>query len=309
MRMSKFGAGLLALLMMACGVETGTSELQEQVASGEKGTLRLPLVSSAPDGNAYKLVGATFNIVGPQAVTVTDTSADTVEATLLAGAYTVELGGSWHLERQGEPGTLLPAQLLSPNPLTFFVTKGGTTQVRFQFKTPGEGSAEVGINVDSGGWFAGTVQFDHVEGGPEPVLDELMGKSVPFLISFPSSTVSRDIGYKELIVEVPPNLVTVQFGGAPSALLERVAASLKGSPLYFQVSAEPYGQLRFGGMVLHGSSNGFSMELPPSPSFPGAVDTEGVPTVGPFAFENVAIIRSNFSPDMASGPVSVNASP
>lgn len=306
MRMLKLGASLLALLMMACGVETGTNGLQEQGASGEKGTLRLPLVSSAPDGNVYRLVGATFNIVGPQTVTVTDTAADTVETALLAGAYTVELGGTWHLEREDAPGTVVSTQLLSPNPLPFSVTKDGTTQVRFQFKTPGEGSASVGITVDSGGWIAGTIQVDIAEGE----LSDLMGKSVPFLISFPSSMMTQDATYKELMVEVQPGLTSVQFGGTYSAALARAAASLKGAPLYFRLKAEPDGTLRFSGLVMVGSTGGFDFELYGSQSpVSGTVDVNGVPAVAPFQYESIAFLRGKSTPSQASGLTSVNGSP
>jgi len=306
MRTSKLGACLIALLMMACGVETGTNEMQEQGSSGEKGTLRLPLVSPAPDGNLYRLVGATFNIVGPQSVTVTDTTNDTVETALLAGAYTVELGGTWHMERDDAPGTPVPTQLLSPNPLSFFVTKDGTTQVRFQFKTPGQGSAEVGIRVDSGGWVAGTLQFDQAMGGPGP-LDELVGKSVPFLISFESSVVTRSPQYKELMVEVGA-ISAVQFGGAPSALLERVAASLTGSPLFFYVMAEPDGTLRTSGLFIMGGANGYDLELAPSYPFAGTVDAQGYPR-GPFQFSTLTTLRSNTSWSGVSGQATVNSSP
>lgn len=306
MRMMKFGAGLLALLMMACGVESGTSKL-ETGSSGEKGTVRLPLVAPAPDGGIYRVVGATFHITGSETVSVSDTSADTVEATLLAGEYTVELEGDWHLERDDAPGVTVPAQLLSPNPLPFSVTKGATTQVRFQFKTPGDGSAEVGIQVDSGGWISGTLKFDYVD-GPSSGLEELMGKQVPFLISFPSSMVTRPYPM-DLEVAVEPGLTTVQFGGPYSAVLKRAAASLEGAPLYFRLTAEPDGRLRFGGMLIVSGSRGYDLEIAPSPSFPGTVDTSGGPAVAPFQFETFAILRNVSAPGSASGMAEVNLSP
>ena len=58
---------------------------------------------------------------------------------------------------------------------------------------------------------------------PNPYTD-LVGKRVPFLISFKSFTSSRE-SWGTTLVRTGP--VTVQFGGTPSASLERVAASLK----------------------------------------------------------------------------------
>lgn len=304
MRLWNFSAGLLALLMVACGGgESGSGESQE------KGTVQLPLTSSTSDGTVYRLVGATFSFVGPQSVTVTDTDDDTVETALLAGTYTVELGGQWHLERDDAPGVTVPAQLLSPNPLPFTVSKGSTTQVRFQFKTPGQGTAAVGINVDSGGWIAGTIAVDHFDGPPGGPLEALMGKNVPFLISFPSSVVTREAQYGELTVQVNPGLTSVQFGGAHSVLLERAAASMNGAPLYFRLTSNSDGTLRFDGLAMFGQGGGFDLELFPVSSFPGPVDAEGDAAVGPFQFDTIGSLRSNSGAGRVSGPTSVNGSP
>jgi hypothetical protein len=227
-RLWKLGACVLALLVASCGGETGTVDQKAE------GTLRLPLVSPTPGGGLYKLVGAKFNITGPKTVTIEDTSADTVQTTLTAGSYTIEFAGTWHMESMDAPGTPVQAQLLSPNPLPLIVKKGETSEVRFLFKLPGEGTANVGIVVDSGGWLAGTLQFtERTSPGTPSGFDELVGKSVPFVISVQSYTLYRDSWMPRLWVD--STSTTVQFGGAPSAQLQRVAASLTGAPLSFSL--------------------------------------------------------------------------
>lgn len=290
MRLLNLGACMLALVVVACGGETVTMDPQEA------GTLQLPLSSTAADGKVYRLVGATFNITGTQTVTVTDTAADTVQTPLQAGSYSIELASGWTMERADAPGVAVPATLLSPNPLPFFVKKGETTQVRFLFKLPGDGTADVGIHVDSGGWFSGTIQFDSLDGdtGPSNPYAELVGRTVPFVISFESFTVTRDGWDKMSHMETGP--ATIQFGGAPSEQLQRVAASLKGKPFFFSLRAESGGRLSFYGSSLFNPEGDLQFEiLSSSERFPGVVDGDGYPVFGPFAFEAGARIRGSSS--------------
>lgn len=302
MRLWNLGACALALFVVACGGETVT------VAQQEAGSLQLPLVSTSPDGKVYRLMGATFNITGTQTVTVTDTAADTVAVTLQAGTYSIELASGWRLERADAPGTAVTATLLSPNPLPFFVKKDETTQVRFLFKLPGDGTADVGIHVDSGGWFTGTLQFDGLEGdtGPTNPYAELVGKNVPFLISFESFTTTRDSWEKMTHVQTGP--ATLQFGGAPSAQLERVAAALKGKPFFFSLRAESSGRVFFYGSSLFNPEADINFEiLSGFESFMGVLDSGGYPVFAPFAFEAGARIRGSSSG--VWGMADVNAAP
>ncbi|HEX8819333.1 MAG TPA: hypothetical protein VF794_05370 [Archangium sp.] len=308
MRLWNLGACLLALLMVSCGGETGTTVDEQAV-----GTVELPLTSPGPEGKMYRLVGATFEIAGPQNVTLTDTSADTVQTNLMAGAYTVKLNGSWSLQDLAAPGTSIPAQLLSPNPLPFYVTKGQTSEVRFLFKLPGQGSANVGFRVDGGGWLAGTLNFTELysTGYPPSSFDELVGKSVPFVISFESSTVMRDNSWaKQLTIQSSP--VTVQFGGAPSEALERAASSMKGGTLFLTLRTSMSGpnMLEFSGMQFQGPPDSFRFELMgPNGAFPGSVDAEGYPALRPFKFDAFAILRDGNGGQGVTGPASVNGSP
>ncbi len=281
----------------------------------EAGTLQLPLTSSSPDGRYYRLMGATFTITGPQTVTLTDTSADIVHTTLMAGLYTVQLGGDWHLEAMDAPGTAVQAQLLSPNPLPFSVTRGQLSQVRFQFKLPGSGDADVGIKVDNGGWVAGTIQFTERERpamGPSP-FDELVGRSVPFLISFESSSLSReDFSGAGKLLFVQSNSVTVQFGGEPSEQLERVAHAMTGATLFFGLRVESSGAIRFDGLRLRDYTSSFELELTPSMPFQGAVDRDGYPAARAFQFETTGMLRGiygNDGYDGVRGPANVNGLP
>ena len=288
MRLLNLGACVLALVVVACGGGTVTLDPQEA------GTLQLPLSTSGADGKVYRLVGATFHITGTQTVTVTDTAADTVQTTLQAGSYSIQLATGWRMERADAPGTAVPATLLSPNPLPFFVKKGETTQVRFLFKLPGDGTADVGIHVDSGGWFAGTFRFDSLEGdtGPSNPYGALVGKTVPFVISFESFTTTWDTWDKITHVRTGPS--TLQFGGAPSAQLERVAATLKGQPFFFNLRADPAGKVLFTeGSIIEPSSGlriVFSSSFEP---FTGVLDSAGLPVFESFSFDTVGRIQES----------------
>jgi hypothetical protein len=275
------GACALALLVAACGGETVTTEQQEM------GTARLPLTSPSPNGKLYRLVGATFEFAGPQTVTVTDTSADTVMVPLPVGTYTAKLGGAWRLEDVAAPGTTVLAQLVSPNPLPLFVTKDQVSEVRFQFKLAGDGTADVGIRVDKGGWLSGTIQFTELQSPTPGPFDELVGKSVPFLLSYESGTLLRESNYGKSVI-VMADLTTVQFGGAPSEVLARAAASMKGSTVSFSLRANQEGRLEFGGLYPRNSPNpdAFKLDMMGGPAFVGPVDSEGYPALRPFETES-----------------------
>ena len=281
MRMSRIGACALALMVAACG-GTDVAEIQTDEAGG---TLQLPLTSAGPEGKTYKLVGASFEITGPQTVSLTDTSADMLTVPLTVGTYAIQLGGTYHLENANAPGTTVPAQLISPTTLTFDVTKDTATQVRFQFKLAGSGTADVGFSVDKGGYLSGTFHVAEVNAPPEgdSPFRSLMGKDVPFTISYSTATFTKG-GYKELLVQTGP--ITVQFGGPDSAGLTRqVAPAFNGRLLSFSLRAEPDGRVRFLGLQLASSPDqNFMLWVAPSQPFTAPLDTEGYPLPRPFAF-------------------------
>lgn len=300
MRLWNLRACVLALFVVACGGGTGTVEQQEA------GTLRLPLTASS-DGKVYRLVGATFNITGTSTVTVTDTADETAEVPLQAGSYTIKLAPGWTMERVDAPGTAVAATLLSPNPLPFFMKKGEATLVRFQFKLPGEGTADVGIEVDSGGWLAGSIRFDSAGGSSPNPYAELVGKTVPFLISFKSFTTTRE-SWSMTRVQTSP--VTVQFGGDPSAQLERVAASLKDTAFFFDLKGVGGSMVEFSHGTLFSSRTGIELRFFPGfSSFVGVVDSEGYPVFRPFSIETIANLGEPPAGYGVDGLATVNASP
>ncbi|MGE6758290.1 hypothetical protein ACQKGO_09785 [Corallococcus interemptor] len=256
------------------------------VRDGE-GLLELPLVSTSA-GRSYKLVGSTFAITGPQNVTLTDMSADSVSQPLMAGTYSIQLNGDWHVERTDAPGVTVPVTLVSPNPMTFTLGEGEARPVRFLFKVPEDGTANVGIGVDTGGWISGTIQFEPAvgpfPGEPPDFFAEVRGKAVPFLISFESATVTRvsQSGYKR--VEVLTSPITVQFGGEPAAVLRQVSSAFQGIPLYFSMEGGGPSSGRMNVLFLQSQSGSFTWELDVSRTLLN-VDPEGYPLVTPFSFE------------------------
>ncbi|NNB88070.1 hypothetical protein HJC10_25725 [Corallococcus exiguus] len=235
MQRLKWFVGAIALLALACGEvsETSTPVIRE----GE-GLLELPLVSTSA-GRSYKLVGATFAITGPQNATIADTSAESVSLALIAGAYTIQMNGEWHVERTDAPGVEVPVTLVSPNPMSFTLDEGETRPVRFLFKVPGDATADVGIGVDSGGWISGTIQFEPSEPGyPYGIFAELAGKSIPFVISYESSTVTRSMEYGRKRTNIQTAPVTFQLGGSiGAAVQQQFVAALQGQSMSFFMEA------------------------------------------------------------------------
>jgi|GEM_PF-5239793 len=283
MRMSSVGACVLALVVAACGGAVGT----ETQTAETQGTLQLPLTTPGPEGKTYRLVGASFDITGPEAVSITDTSAETLNVPLSVGSYAIEIGGTYHLERADAPGTAVPAQLISPTTLTFAVTKSTTTQVRFQFKLAGSGTADVGFSVDNGGFISGTFHVDYASAPPDgsPLFPSLVNKDIPFTLSYSTATITKeDYGTKTLFVVTGP--IFVQFGGVDSAGLTRdVAPALNGQQLTFQLRAEPDGRVTFSGFQLYGSPDRrFDLNVQMSAPFTAPLDSEGYPLPGLFQF-------------------------
>ncbi|RYZ39236.1 MAG: hypothetical protein EOO71_20900 [Myxococcaceae bacterium] len=282
----------IALLAVACGEASIPST--PVVHEGE-GLLELPLVATTTAGRSYKLVGASFAITGPQSITITDTSADTVSVPLLAGLYSVQMTGTWHVERTDAPGQTVPATLVSPNPMSFTVGEGQTRPVRFLFKVAGEATADVGFSVDHGGWISGSVEFTLL-GGPQypSIFASLGGTTVPFVISFASSTVTRFPGPYEKRVEVVTSPVTLQFGGTASdALQSRVVPALEGLPLVLRMTRTPYNsEVEIEPIVLGNMETGAELRLE-AQSADGAGDSDGYPTLQPLAFEGFFSIMRN----------------
>ncbi len=298
MGMSKWGACVLALMVVACG---GPLELAPPPSEQTQGTLRLPLTASSPEGTV-KLVGATFTLTGPQTVSITDTSADTLTVPLVPGDYTIELGGDWHLERLSAPGTTLAAELLSSTVLTFSVIKGQTTQVRYLLNLAGSGGVDVGITVNKGGYISGLLTFSLHEGPEDSEFKSLVGKSVPFVISFEAARVIKDgsVGPRGISVETGP--ITVQFGGADGALLEKhVSPFFTGQPITFTVNRLPDGYQVLGAFWIDGVGSGSPLDFLSRASEPflGTVDSAGYPALSAFEFQSTMVFSLHAFGDLS----------
>ncbi|NRD65723.1 hypothetical protein HRD49_28635 [Corallococcus exiguus] len=282
MQRLKWFVSAIALLALACGE---VSESSTPVIREGEGLLELPLVSTSA-GRSYKLVGATFAITGPQNATITDTSADSVSLALMAGAYSIQMNGEWHVERTDAPGVTVPVTLVSPNPMSFTLDEGETRPVRFLFKVPGAATADVGIGVDSGGWISGIIQVEQDgPGSSGGIFAELRGKSIPFVISYESATVTRSIEYGRNRVTIQTTPVTFQLGGSiGAAIQQQFVAALQGQSMNFFMEAEySYGVI-VESLRLVNVERGIEFYF--SPSMPGlSLDADGYPLLQSVAIE------------------------
>ena len=97
------------------------------------------------NGNSYRLRDATFTISqGGAPVAAINTEANpnatSVQQTLAAGSYDINLATGWRLEKMiaGSGGfQTVSAQLVSANPVPGTITSGQTTPVAYAFRTDG----------------------------------------------------------------------------------------------------------------------------------------------------------------------------
>jgi hypothetical protein len=306
LKIRNFGTCLLALWVVACGGAAGTAAPQGT------GQLELPLTAPGPNGQTYELVGATFTLTGPENVTITNTSGSMVSVPLSAGLYSIQLSGNYHLERVGAPGQAVPAQLISPNPLSFSIGEGEVRVVRFLFKIPGTGDADLGFSVDNGGWITGTLEISQLNPpGSDNLFTGLAGQSIPFTISFESAMLSREGGFQPAL-QVMTSPITLQFGGAPSQLLqERVIPALQnpnGPPFSFRLERMSNGQVVFSGFQLVGTTEPFAWRVFPSEPFAGALDADGFPKPQAFSFSNVPSVMEYFGASLNSADAMASGS-
>ncbi|MBN8233301.1 hypothetical protein JYK02_37875 [Corallococcus macrosporus] len=304
MQMLKWFVGAVALFALACGE---VSQPSTPVIRDGEGLLELPLVSTSA-GRSYKLVGATFAITGPQNATLTDTSAESVSLPLMAGTYSIQMNGDWHVERTDAPGVTVQATLVSPNPMTFTLGEGETRPVRFLFKVPGEASANVGIGVDSGGWITGTLQFGPRDpsppGSPPDLFADLGGKSVPFVISYESSTVTRSTEYgylKRVSVQTGP--VAFQVGGSTGAVFQRqFADALQGQSMSFFMEPYTISSVVVGPITLQNLERGIGVSI--VLRAPGlGIGADGFPLLQSAAIEEGFVTLATFSGGSISGQI------
>lgn len=305
MKNAIFLATALSLILAACS-ESSTGPYAP-VRSTE-GVLRLPLVSTTSNGEQYRLVGATFAISGVEDVIITDTSPDTLLVPLMVGAYSIRLEGDWHIERVGSSPVIVPATLISPNPMAFSITARTTQDVRFLFKVPAEGTLNVGITVDEGGWITGTLDFTYLS--PHTTTNEffpLEGRQVPFTVSFETATFTRD-SWDGLSVETGE--VTVQFGGTYSEVLHaRVAPNLTGGIARFRLARENSNEIFFTGLAVENYDNPlYGLSIYGGTPFRGTLDNDGIPVRQPFPISSFFALSSSRT-DYVEGAVEGNGVP
>jgi hypothetical protein len=131
------------------------------------GVLEVPLTATSASGDAYRLVGAQFDITGPGYSELVDDQPDSlvIARSVPVGAYDVTLQGRYHLEKNVDGvWTTVPAVLISPNPQTgLAVASEQTTQAIFRFRTRenGEeiefapGTLEIVLEVEPAGDLCG----------------------------------------------------------------------------------------------------------------------------------------------------------
>lgn len=149
--------GAAALALAACA--TGTPQDNQQ-STTQHGTIGMALAGQAPSGAKYRLRAAVITLDGPASTSYVSTEDNPnrtqFSADVDAGAYTVSLGGGWHLERVDYTGQgdAVEASLTSPNPQEVSVYVGVRTPVEFHFQVGGEdieldkGGIDIGITVD-----------------------------------------------------------------------------------------------------------------------------------------------------------------
>ncbi|QDE97899.1 hypothetical protein [Myxococcus xanthus] len=303
MQKLSLAACALAMLIAACGESSSTGPYTPIRAT--EGVMRLPLVSTAPNGVQYRLVGAVFVITGTESLTITDTSPDTLIVPLVAGTYSIQLEGDWHVERVGTPSEVVPVQLISPNPMAFSLAERDMREIRFLFKLPADGNANVGITVDEGGWITGTMRFtDHWPRDPPSEYAELVGQEVPFTISFEFAYLSRSY-WRGL--SVATNELVVQFGGPYSALLhDHIARYLSGDTARFELNRGESNLIYFDNFTTMGMSTTgntpYHLQMTGRHLFRGVLDSEQIPVSQPFPFTTeVTLQRYDTSEGMLRG--------
>ena len=130
--------GALALALAASVV--GCSSSADVSSEAQLGTVSMQLTGQT-NGNSYRLRNARFDVAGPTQTVLdseTDLTLTTLNATLPTGDYTITLEPGWSLEKlAGGTFQVVDAALTSPNPKSFQILGGGTSNVAYQFSTNG----------------------------------------------------------------------------------------------------------------------------------------------------------------------------
>ena len=151
---SPFSSALFCCGLLAVGCHAAEDDRASPV-----GTATMALSATGNGGNQYELQTAQVRFTGPTTTTVTADPADELlEVDLTPADYSVRLLTGWQLARlDGGVATVVPATLVSQNPVNISIIAGQISPVDFLFDVSGElipfgfGRASVSISVFEGG--------------------------------------------------------------------------------------------------------------------------------------------------------------
>lgn len=166
--MNKTTRQLAALVLLSAGIISSACSDSEGSSAGERsGTLNLPLTTQGASGVTYRLRHATFHVhntyafeapapsnsdaggdsggsVGDSVSSETDPSAASLNLSLPAGGYSVELDSGWSLEKVGPNGPEpVVATLLSGTSQWIWISRRSTSWAEYDF---GIGGRELWLN-------------------------------------------------------------------------------------------------------------------------------------------------------------------
>ena len=323
-------ASLIALFgAAACDVHVDAgapSGAGEETPAAGTGTLEIPLTTTAPSGDQYRLVGAIFDVTGPDfsEQIVDQPDALVISRAVPVGVYEVELQGRHQLEKNVDGvWTTVPALLVSPNPqVGLVVASDAVTQAIFRFRTrEGEvvfapGQLDVRIEVEPAGALCGAgtacLTGGFMLATDLPVVNDvpstgafthLLAVPVTFGFSFVPGPFELDVMPFGRCMRMAANQVQAAFAGDPTGFLQNVfAPNLAGSQAFLSFCSDGQGGVTFEGVNFFDTPNQWGFELGSAPA-PLALDGAGYPVPASFVGSSEARLRK-YDPfsDLAFGP-------
>jgi alpha-tubulin suppressor-like RCC1 family protein len=142
MRGRTVGVGILGLALGTTVLSCGAGD----AGDNSVGWVSLALVGQGNLGNSYRLMGATFAIVGATSVNIHSDdegpNSSVITRTLSVGAYQVTLLNGWTMQRIAADGTLsaVTATLASTNSHSFIIRGNETTSISWVFNVSPSGT-------------------------------------------------------------------------------------------------------------------------------------------------------------------------
>lgn len=166
---------LVRLAAIACAVGVAGCSQETRNSPTERGVVKVALVTTAADGNQYRLSNGTVSVYAMTGSFAfhQDITTDASSLTFSVppdqyNAYLNSYSGLWTLDRLAPDGTVaevVSATLVTPLPVALSVVANQTTQLVFTFEVPS----------------VGTVTFDY--GGVQTTIDVQFGQATSFTFS------------------------------------------------------------------------------------------------------------------------------